>query len=310
MKSPVIFSILLLVSALPLVGATSEPADSFCTSELCQTDFVKLEKMAWYGSGMAATIVATAYATGEGVPQDVNKARRHIKQAARWREPMGMHVMSNWLRAGFILEQDIDKADVWLERAIRAGYLPAAYDKAKLLLQQNNPQADQQAIALLQTAEQGFYLPARYLLAKLYVAGIGVESDLVQAAQLFKKLALQDYEDSRQHFSELLQVLEAVSQQDAIADPQLLSVVSELKTAGEIEVIRIYGQQFNTESELSNVRQQLAASGLYQPGANTSSRIPGNLCGRGTGLCSVAFDRNSLASETAIILKDILRFNR
>jgi TPR repeat protein len=272
--------------------AAAQPA-VFCASASCQSEFKKLERMAHYGSGEAATIVAVAYAKGEGVEQNIKKARRHIKQAVRWREPMGMHQMSLWLRQGFIFEQDIARADELLDRAVRAEFAPALTDKAKLLLTEDSPQADKEAVALLELANEQHYKPGQYLLAQLLVSGIGIESDLARAGVLYKNLALKSYADSRQRLDEIINALEQITQQP---EPELVALVqpvlANLKQIDDIEIIEVRGEQFDVNSELSNIVTQLKSLNLYYQG-NTGSRIPGNLCGRGGASCSVVFDRKT-----------------
>ncbi|WP_214000837.1 tetratricopeptide repeat protein [Arsukibacterium sp.] len=286
-------------------NATAQPA-GFCDSANCQSEFKKLERMAHYGSGEAATIVAVAYAKGEGVDQDIKKARRHIKKAVSWDEPMAMHQMSIWLRQGFIFEQDIAKADELLDRAARTQFGPALTDKAKLLLAQDTPQADKEAIALLEAANEQHYSPARYLLAQLLVSGVGIESDLARAGVLYKNLALKGYADSRQRLDEIINALEQVSKQP---EPELVALVqpvlANLTQINDIEVIEVQGQQFDPNSELSNIVSQLSSLNLYYQG-NTGSRIPGNLCGRGTAMCNVAFDRKTDADFGATTVGELM----
>ncbi len=291
-----------LVAALTgtfLLCSSAYASDSntgFCGSASCQSDFAKLERMALYGSGEAATIVAVAYATGDGTEQDVKKARRHMKQAAiAWRDPMAMHQMSIWLRQGFIFEQDIDKANALLDRSAKAKYVPALTDKAKLLLTENTPEADQQAIALLEQANEQYYTPGRYLLAQLLASGVAVESDLARAGSLFKSLALAGYADSRQQLDAIITVLEHYTKQanDNQADRSLLAVVNpvltDLKQIDDIEVIKVQGMRINLDSTLNTIVTKLDAEGIFN-NSHTGSRIPGNICDRNFD-CKLTYDR-------------------
>ncbi|MBV2128628.1 tetratricopeptide repeat protein [Arsukibacterium indicum] len=301
--------VLALSSALffaPIAAiATAQPA-GFCASVSCQSEFKQLERMANNGSGEAATIVAVAYARGEGVEQDIKKARRHIKKAVSWDEPMALHQMASWLRQGFIFEQDIARADELLERAARAEFAPALTDKAKLLLAQDIPQADKEAVALLELANEQFYKPAQYLLAQLLVSGVGIESDLARAGVIYKNLALESYADSRQRLDEIINALEQISAQP---EPELVALVqpvlTNLKQIDDIEVIEVRGEQFDANSELSNIVSQLNSLNIYYRG-NTGSRIPGNLCGRGASMCSVAFDRKTDADFGATTVGELM----
>ncbi|WP_019676854.1 tetratricopeptide repeat protein [Arsukibacterium perlucidum] len=287
------FSSTLLFTAVAVAADTDQAG--FCESASCQSEFNKLEEMARYGSGEAATIVALAYATGEGVEQDIDKARLLIKQAVRWREPMGMHQMSIWLRQGFIFEQDIARADELLSRAARAEFGPALTDKAKLLLTKNTPQADKKAIALLEQADQQYYSPGQYLLAQLLVSGVAVESDLARAARLYKNLALKGYADSRQQLDQIITALEQTTERAAEdkADSELVArvqpLLTDLKQINDIEVFQIQGEQFNVKSEFSNIVAQLDSLQLYERNP-TGTRIPGQLCGRGVASCTTSVD--------------------
>lgn len=279
----------------PVAVFAANDQAGFCDSASCQSEFKKLEEMARYGSGEAATVVALAYATGEGVPQDDKKARQLIKQAVRWREPMGMHQMSIWLRQGFIFEQDIKQADELLDRAARAEFGPALTDKAKLLLTKNTPAADKKAIALLEQAEEQHYSPGQYLLAQLLVSGVAVESDLARAALLYKNLALKGYADSRQQLELIISALERTTERaaDQKATPELVArvqpLLADLKQINDIEVFKVQGQQFSVKSEFSNIVAQLDALQLYDK-SQTGTRIPGQLCGRGVSSCSTGVD--------------------
>ncbi|GHG61097.1 hypothetical protein GCM10010919_05190 [Alishewanella longhuensis] len=287
----------------------TESSSDFCEAAQCQSDFAKLERFARYGSGEAATFVALAYATGEGVEQDLAKARRNIRQAARWREPMGMHQLAIWLRAGVVVPQDVAKADVWLDRAVAAGYTPAMYDKARLLLAQNDVELDAIAVALLEQAVTKHYLPATYLLAQLYVSGIGVDSDLARAAELYKAAALRDYEDARAQANGILAMLTELETEEPALQQAIQSTLMSLRELNDIEVIQVHGRQFNPGNALSNIVTSLAQSGRYYLG-NTGSRIPGNLCGRGTAMCTVAYEYNrEVNSASANSVSDVIRLS-
>lgn len=299
----------------PFATIATEQQSRFCNSAICQAEFNKLEEMARYGSGEAATIVAVAYATGEGVEQNVDKARQQIKQAVRWREPMGIHQMSVWLRQGFVFEQDIKRADILLDRAVRAEFGPALTDKAKLLLAEDTPQTDKEAIALLEQADQQYYSPGQYLLAQLLVSGVAVESDLARAARLYKSLALQGYADSRQQLDHIITALEQTTQRVAEdkADRELVAHVQplliDLKQINDIEIFKVQGRQFSVKSEFSNIVAQLESLNLYER-RQTGTRIPGQLCGRGVASCTAGYDNtiDGLLERSSVFTFNALQF--
>lgn len=284
-RSLVLTSQILLGIAFLVPLTLSANNDFSCQSTQCQSDFRKLERMARHGSGEAATLVAVAYANGEGVSVDEVKARRHLRQGVRWREPMAVYQMSVWLRHGIVFEVDLAEADRRLLQAAKLNYGPAIVDVAKQLLQQNTEAADAEAVSWLHKAEDLSYLPGIYLLAKLYASGTAVESDLALAGELFKRLALRNYLDSRHYLTQIISFLQETK---PLLDDDLLpeteAVLASLQEIDDIEVIQVHGQKFSPDSTLSFMVTTLDNKNLYRPGG-TGSRIPGNICGRGTSMC-------------------------
>ena len=287
---PKAFLILLLPVSVLFFSSAKADTSSFCDSEACQKDMKKLEDLAYYGSGEAATLMAVAYLNGDGVEQNLRKARTYILKAVQWREPMGLLQMSVWVRNGIIFEQDLARADQLLDRAVALKFAPAMYDKAKLLIRNNRPEDDAQAIALLEEAESLYFLPARYLLAGLLASGTATELHLERAALLYKNLALRNYKDSRMHLDAIIDVLDDyyAASQETSTNKHLEPLLAELKKIDDIEVMEVRGSQLDVQSELTHITQSLDNLNLYRRG-NSGSRIPGKICSR-TAFCSTVYD--------------------
>lgn len=290
-----------LVMSVPLYADADANPSAFCVSAACQKDFNKLERLARHGSGEAATLVALAYAKGEGVAQNLDKAKLSITKATGWRDASGMHVLSIWLREGGVVTQDVEKANIWLDRAVAKKYAPAMLDKAKLLLLNNSPQDDREAMSLLQAAHDKHYTPATYLLAQLYVAGIAVDVDLVQAGELYKRAALRNYADSRQQLSGIIAILEQAGRLDTSAEDasKREAQLSSLREIDDIEIMTINARPFNPESDLNNIAKILAKSALHSRTAG--SRIRGSTCETSTTRCVIAFQRGAQGMTHATV---------
>lgn len=106
-------------SAVPRVDgqAASTEAVSICKSGDCDKELSELERLARKGSGDAAAVVALAYASGDGVEQDFGKAKEFIEHGVRKRNPLAMFVMADWYARGFVLPQNTEQAQLWLDRA-------------------------------------------------------------------------------------------------------------------------------------------------------------------------------------------------
>lgn len=294
MSANKILQMTVLLLSLFVVFFSKAEADTstFCNSSECQRDLRKLENMARYGSGVAATIMAVSYANGDGVEQDLGKARTHILKGVQWREPMAIFQMSVWMRGGIVFEQDTARADQLLDRAVALEFAPAMYEKAKLLLRQNNAEDDVQAITLLEEADSLNYLPARYLLAGLLASGTATVLHLERAALLYKNLALRNYKDSRQHLDAITRVLDEyyAASQVTSTNTHLEPLLARLKNVDNIEVLEVQGRQLDAQSELTHITQSLNRLNLYHRG-HTGSRIPGKICGR-TAFCSTIYSRS------------------
>jgi TPR repeat protein len=67
------------------------------------------------------------YATGEGVPQDLNKALKLTKSAAKKHDPAAQALLGTLYAGGLGVSSDSAEAVVWRRKAGEAGNASAQY---------------------------------------------------------------------------------------------------------------------------------------------------------------------------------------
>lgn len=169
---------LLLVGLLILPAKAAEhsfenKANSACTDSDCSKALRRLLRLD--RSNNAPAFIAMAYATGDGLEQNTEQAIHYLKMGVRQRNPVAVNLMSDWLRNGFLVEQNLTEAANLLEQAVKLNYAPAQYRKALQLLQTEEPNALSEAIHLLEQASAQHLLRAMLLLAQLKQYGVGTE---------------------------------------------------------------------------------------------------------------------------------------
>lgn len=239
----------------------------------------QLIRAAQYGSGEAMVMVAVAHANGEGVEANEGMAMRWIREAIRFRNPQAYLVKSQWLRNGNMLEQDIERADYWLERAVKANYVPAIYEMAARMLRDDiNNEA---AVDLLSEAADEGHLASMYLLARLYESGmVNSTPQYEQAVELYSYLAIRNFRDSREKLYAYERFF--TEQQDTSSQ----KLVSHIQDSLAMEVITV-----RPTSEFDNTIARISAT-YRRP--TVGSRIRrGMECERNVA-CTVVFDRNGV----------------
>lgn len=268
----VTFALALVVCSSVLYNASvaaSSAQNAVCSTETCQDDMKRLIKLAKNGSGSAAAIVAMAYASGDGVQQDLIQAERFIRMGARKRDPFAMYLIADWLEHGFVVEKDEQKAAEYLDKAVEKDFAPALFAKAVKLLPSEQPGESETAVKLLQQAAEAKLVDAMYVLARLKQTGAIVEQDLVGAGTLYKSLVLSGYPDAKQQLDAIIVALE---QHNSNAD-----VVADFKSVYDIEVIKVVGTRDQSASMLTSIVRKLDSSGLFDR-RSTGSRIAGKDC--------------------------------
>ena len=275
----------LTVHAQPNTNANSdqfgEPDESqfICDDDKCVNDLRLLHRLSRFGSMDSHTILGVAYATGDGLEQDIKHGVGRLKIAIRHGHAPAMLVMSDWYRDGTYVDADPQQSQKYLDMAIDAGYPPALYRSALTKLQNGDPQQVSEAVTLLEEASERQLVSAMYLLARLkYVGGL-VEYDLIGAADLFRRLSLAGHEEAPTYLREIIAELKATEREEALAtlraeeqDAEPLNVelyIANLESALDIERIQVYGQTFNfeIESPLTHIARRLDYSARYQRGS-------------------------------------------
>jgi TPR repeat protein len=249
-----------------------------CETAECTSDFKKLRNFAINGSSEAASLLAIAYANGEGVSQDDAYARKFMLRAIKWKDPFAIHQASRWYRTGHIFDKDVARADELLNRVVDRGFPPALVDKAKQLFAENNKNSDKLAFDLLIKAKESTYLPAYELLAVFYEHGIGTEASLYQSAKMHKTLAIRGHEGAQEKLDKLVAIIE---QQNINIDG--------LKVSQDIE--RLDPVLLDVHSEIKDLIAKLKTTDY--DGRSTVSRIQGQACSDAGNGCYIQFNRNS-----------------
>lgn len=126
-------SSLLLVSllAFPAQATDLNPEvhlDRACTGSDCNKELRRSMRLARSSSGDTTAFLAMAYATGNGVEQNTAQAIRYLRLGVQQRNPKAIYLMSDWLRNGFIVKQDVNEAARLRKLATQLNYRQNAYD--------------------------------------------------------------------------------------------------------------------------------------------------------------------------------------
>lgn len=277
---------------------TFEVVESDCTSATCSQDMQELVEFALNGSSDAQVIAAVAYATGDGLPADPDRARQFLKRALQQKDSRAWYIYSQWLRQGAGgFEEDRVEAEYALQRAARRGSPQALYELAVRELNFDGGD-NSEAVALLERAAQRHDLPAKYLLAQLKAGGVGTPEDLVGAAKLFAELKRWNYRESSLRYDAVMADLETSQNTEAMIEVDLYA-----KSGYEdkVEVIEVSGARITTEEYVSELVDVLSGVNLYD-GDSTGTNIRGQVCGQGVSKCNVIYtagDRGN-AGTTAL----------
>jgi TPR repeat protein len=275
--SAMALSVLLALGAVNSLPVTASENAKICEGDQCEIEMQNLIKLARNGSGHAAAFVAMAYASGDGLEQDFEKAERFIELGARQRDPIASYVMSDWYRNGFVLEQDIEQADKLLARSVKKEYPPAMYQQALLYLKTDDEEKVSEALELLEKASETKLMSAMFLLARLKQTGTATEQDLEGAGSLFKALTLARHPQARDY---LQQVIDEISK-----DEQKAELVADFANVDNIDVIQVRGEKIEANIMLDGLVRRLNDTGKYDNRA-IGSRIRGRGCEDSGSPCS------------------------
>lgn len=161
-----------------------QTAHSACLNNDCSKDLRRLFRLARISSGDASVFAAMAYAHGDGLEQNTERAIHYLKIGLRQRNPAAVNLMSDWLRSGFLVEHNSTEAALLLKRAIKLNYAPAQYTRAIQLLETEDPAVLPEALSLLEKASSQRFASAMLLFNQLKQHGVETKKDLAGTATL------------------------------------------------------------------------------------------------------------------------------
>ena len=269
----------LFISTAIQASNSHQPEMSVLTKELCADNECKkkyrqLKNFAKYGSTEAQIVVSIAYLTGNGLEKNPKLAVRNLKKAKKGGSSRAAWMLAYLYKNGIGTEQNTALADEYFQYALDKDFSPALFEKATELLDFSHKE-NHHAVTLLTRAAATSSKQAKYLLAKMYELGEGVEKDLTQAAKLYKELEFFDYKDSRQRLYALINN----SKKSADVFAQLSQF------APSDEIITINGEVWGLQETLGKLVNILDSSGLYD-GKSAASHIRGQGCANSSSSCS------------------------
>ncbi|WP_194757409.1 tetratricopeptide repeat protein [Aliidiomarina indica] len=277
MKLPIIVGLSLVLSSVFAISPVA--AGERCDTESCRAQIERFQRYAQNGSFEAMLILAVAYANGEGVEQDIDEARKWMKESIRLRNPQAFHVKSSWRRHGVVFPQDLERADHFRDRAIELGFAPAMYEKAIDLLRANQ-QVDEALELLSEAAEQG-HPESMYAVARFYEEGVLGEQDLRAAGEIYKHLAVVGHGDARSRLRAIAEEFEQQSEEGQ-------SIARQLREYENMERIEVRAMTGSLEDRLAQMNDLLFKHFDNRPPSGTRIRRAHACSGFG---CSVIYQR-------------------
>ena len=183
------FFYLVLFAAL-LCGASALAATSAAEVE-------KLRAAAEKGDPVAQKNLGNCYYSGEGVPQDYDKAVYWYRKSADQGYANAQNNLGNCYANGYGVKKDPVEAVKWYRMAAEQGLSNAQYDLALCYYNGEGVEKDLKHAVFWfrKAAEQGS--PAQFNLALCYANGYGVEKDLKQAVEWYRKAAEQEIKEAQ-----------------------------------------------------------------------------------------------------------------
>lgn len=255
-----ICGVILLVTASGLAGLTSMATDSFSRnafgssisakntpapggldsqtpqSTLPNDEIAALTKRAEAGDADAQDQLGVKYVTGNGVPQDFNKAFKWFQKAALQGHAVAQHNLAYMYGTGKGTPLDDNQAFEWYQKSALQGFSGSQYEIGERYLLGNGvPQDFVNAFNWLQKAALQGDAQAQWRVGAMYRNGRGVAKDSSKAFEWYQKAAAQGNPQGRNSLgtmyyeaNEMLKALElyqqAAIQGDAAAQSNLGSM--------------------------------------------------------------------------------------
>jgi localization factor PodJL len=160
------------------------------------------------GNPAAAFEVASRYAAGERLPQDLAKAAVWYERAADGGIDVAQYRLASLYERGRGVRKDLDKAVGWYRRAAGAGNVSAMHNLAVILGGGLDGQPDQaDALRWFRTAADYGVRDSQYNLGVMYARGLGTGQDLVAAYKWFAIAAAGGDEDAAERRDQIAAAL-------------------------------------------------------------------------------------------------------
>lgn len=240
-----------------------------------------MKKFARWRDPKAQLLVGTAYLYGDGIEQDIDKALYWLNRAAN----DNSHDTKYSLKA-FHMMSKIYKDGIGVEADTEKSekYINKLLEKkygptvyAKAITSLKLNKVDE-GITLLKQASESKYNPATYILARMFQLGNYTEQNIETAALYYQKIAISNYKDSKTQLASLIEEISKSQSHDA-------ALVTSLSSTLNMEVIDVTANKIDTQDNMSLTLQRLNKNrGKYT--AATGSRIKGRSCGQTSNSCA------------------------
>lgn len=292
---------LVLTLGITLTGlgssAVASTFDELCETEECRNSVTRFERYANNGNTPSMLLLAVAYANGEGVEKDHRKASMWMREAIRRNNSMAAYVKAQWRRQGLVFEQDLDRAEWMIDRAISQGNSLAMYDRAVRLMEEPNTVAG--GLDLLERSAELGLPDANYLVARLLEEGVFSEPDPIAAGMIYRELGMQGFKDSRQRLRSMVEIVRQQGDVNA-------QVIADLTAYDNMEVITVSGRKGSFEEQLAQLHDDLRER-FHHRATGSYMRRQGP-CDFASG-CRVIFDRDNIEGAIGWTLADIVGYN-
>ena len=179
----------------PSRRATSRPRSTWPPSNRVVTGAIgsdKLKNAAAAGDPAAAFEIATRYAEGRGVGQNLATAADWYKRAAEGGLAVAQYRLGSLLERGQGVKKDLAAAVTWYQRAADQGNVGAMHNLAVLMSEGVDGQPDYgKALQWFLAAGDYGVKDSQYNLGVIYARGIGATRDLVESYKWFAVAAAQ-----------------------------------------------------------------------------------------------------------------------
>ena len=252
-----------------------------CTSEQCENQIKKMKKFARWRDPKAQLLVGTAYLYGDGIEQDIEKALYWLNRAAYDNSNDTKYSLKAFQMMSKIYKEGIG-VEVDSEKSEK-------YTN-KLLEKQYGPTVYSKAIALLKLnkvdegitllkqASENKYKPATYILARMFQLGNYTEQNIETSALYYQKIATSNYKDSKSQLASLINQISKSQSHDT-------TLVTSLTSTLNMEVIDVTANKLEIQDNMSLTLKRLNKNrGKYT--AATGSRIKGRSCGQTSNSCA------------------------